>query len=627
MLLATNLGYLRCSFGVARLVCAITVLMALVLAASAEAGQNQWTSTGPANSGPIISLAVDPSAPETVYAGSGTSGMMPGTVFKSTNGGASWAPANTDLPSVFVRALVIDPQTPSTIYAGTGGTFIGPVFRGMFKSINGGMNWVPLASTPGPGSVLAVAMDPQDPATLYVGTTAGLTNAVFKSTNGGDSWTPVGDGLPNGIVNALAVDPQASSTVYAGTQFGLFKSTNGGAANSWTLMNTGFTSPSPPSISTLVIDPQNPSTVYAGTGGFGVFKSIDGGANWSASSTGITSGDINAFVLDPGRPNVLYAATASSRVFKSMNGGARWTPLNVGLTPPTIEALAISKTGTCLHAGTNETLGVGRVFDFALVAGCGPLPPAVPPLVAAVLPSSRSVQVNNAATAFVTLINTGSSPAVAASIAPPAGLPVNFTFQPTDPATNQIIGTQNVPVDIPAGQLQTYLIALTPTTAFAPTDVAFTFTAENTLAPAAALTGINTLLLASSFSATPDIVALAAASGGIVNIPGTNGTGAFAVATVNVGANGNITATVDTGGASLPVNVFICQTNPGTGVCFATPASSVMTQINNGATPTLAIFVQGNGTVPFDPAANRIFVRFSSGGVTRGSTSVAVRTQ
>jgi hypothetical protein len=626
-ILSTNFFHLRRRLGVARLVCGIALLMAMLLAVPVDAGQNQWTSNGPASSGPINSLAVDPSAPETVYAGSGVSGMLPGTVFKSTNGGASWAPANNGLPSVFVRALIIDPQTPSTIYAGTSGTFIGQVFRGMFKSIDGGMNWTPLATTPGPGSVTSVAIDPQNPATLYVGTTAGLTNAVFKSINGGDSWTPVGDGLPNGIVNSLAVDPQTPSTVYAGTQFGLFKSTNGGAANTWTPMNTGFTPSATPGINSVVIDPQTPSTVYAGTGGFGVFKSIDGGANWTPSSTGITSSLINQLVLDPTRPHVLYAATSSSRVFRSTNAGASWTPLTVGLTPPTIEALAISQTGTCLHAGTNETGGIGRVFDFALVAGCGPLPPPVPPLVAAVLPSSRSVQVNNAATAFVTLINTGSSLAVAASIAPPAGLPVNFSFQTTDPATNQVIGTQNVPVDIPAGQIQTYLIALTPTTAFAPTDVAFTFAAENTVAPATPLTGINTLLLASSFSATPDIVALAAASGGIVNIPGTNGTGAFAVATVNVGANGNITATADTGGASIPVNLFICQTDPGTGVCFAPPASNVTTQINASATPTFAIFVQGNGTVPFDPAANRIFVRFSSGGVTRGSTSVAVRTQ
>ncbi len=52
------------------------------------------------------------------------------------------------------------------------------------------------------------------------------------------------------------------------------------------------------------------------------------------------------------------------------------------------------------------------------------------------------------------------------------------------------------------------------------------------------------------------------------------------------------------------------------------------TQINANATPTFGIFVQGNGDLPFDPAANRIFARFKdAGGVTRGSTSVAVRTQ
>jgi hypothetical protein len=54
----------------------------------------------------------------------------------------------------------------------------------------------------------------------------------------------------------------------------------------------------------------------------------------------------------------------------------------------------------------------------------------------------------------------------------------------------------------------------------------------------------------------------------------------------------------------------------------------VTTQIDAGETPTFGIFVQGTGAIPSDPAANRIFVRFKdAGGVTRGSTSVAVRTQ
>jgi hypothetical protein len=112
-----------------------------------------------------------------------------------------------------------------------------------------------------------------------------------------------------------------------------------------------------------------------------------------------------------------------------------------------------------------------------------------------------------------------------------------------------------------------------------------------------------------------------------VNIPGATGTGAFAVATVNVGVSGSITGSADTGSATLPVNIFLCQTDPATGQCISAIGSSVTTQINANATPTFAIFAQGSGNLPFDPAANRIFVRFSSGGVTRGSTSVAVRTQ
>jgi hypothetical protein len=263
----------------APLVCALAILMALFPVAQSNAGLDQWTTNGPDDAGPLLSLAVDPNIPAIVYAGTGHAGMLIGTVFKSTNGGGNWAPANTGLPDVFVRALAIDPQATSTIYVGTSGAFIGPLFRGMFKSIDGGMSWTPLASTPGPASVVSVAIDPQNPRSICG--LANLRRTPFSRANGGTTWAPMSTGLPNGIVNAVAVDPQTSSTVYAGTQFGLFKSINGGT--SWTPMNTGFTPSSTPTVLALVIDPQNPSTLYAGTGGFGVFKSIDGGANWTAA--------------------------------------------------------------------------------------------------------------------------------------------------------------------------------------------------------------------------------------------------------------------------------------------------------------------------------------------------------
>ena len=95
------------------------------------------------------------------------------------------------------------------------------------------------------------------------------------------------------------------------------------------------------------------------------------------------------------------------------------------------------------------------------------------------------------------------------------------------------------------------------------------------------------------------------------------------------GVAGEATRSVNTAGANLPVPITVCQTDPTTGACLSAPRNSVRTQINTGETPTFALFVQGQGTpVPFNPANNRVFVGFKdAAGVTRGATSVAVRTQ
>ena len=251
-------------------------------------------------------------------------------------------------------------------------------------------------------------------------------------------------------------------------------------------------------------------------------------------------------------------------------------------------------------------------------------------VVAALLPSSRSVPVGASATAFATIINAGQGIAAGCSIAPLTSVPASFVYQTTDPVTNQVTGFPNVPVNIAAGAAQSFVFAITPTSPIPATDVQLNFDCSNS-DPAPVNTGLDTLLLSASPTPVPDIVALAATpppDPGIVNIPGTSGTGAFAVATVNVGASGNITASADTGNTTLPVNISLCQSNPGTGQCISAIGPSVTTQINTNATPTFAIFVQGTGNVPFDPATNRIFVRFKdTGGATRGSTSVAVRTQ
>jgi hypothetical protein len=116
---------------------------------------------------------------------------------------------------------------------------------------------------------------------------------------------------------------------------------------------------------------------------------------------------------------------------------------------------------------------------------------------------------------------------------------------------------------------------------------------------------------------------------GIVHVThGSPATGVFAVASDNLGSGDTITVATNTGEATLPVTIAICQTNPATGVCLQTPAASVATPINPGATPTFGVFVTASGTVPFDPTNNRIFVTFTdSTNAVRGETSVAVETQ
>lgn len=244
-------------------------------------------------------------------------------------------------------------------------------------------------------------------------------------------------------------------------------------------------------------------------------------------------------------------------------------------------------------------------------------------LAASVLPASRSV-FNATATAFATIINGGSVTATDCRLVPQTNTPTSFTYQTTNPATNGLTGTANTPVDIAPGGSQTFAFFFDPVAAFNPVDVVIAFDCANS-PPAPVNSGLNTLLLSSGSAPVPDIIALAATiTPGVVEIPGATGTGVFAVATLNAGVAGTITASA-TGTAG--VNVQMCETNPTTGACISAVGPTVTTSIAADATPTFAFFVVGSGNVPFDPANNRVSVVFTdAGGITRGATSVAMRT-
>ena len=266
--------------------------------------------------------------------------------------------------------------------------------------------------------------------------------------------------------------------------------------------------------------------------------------------------------------------------------------------------------------GTKGTLGSGLA----------------PTILLATLPGSRSVQVGAAASAFATIVNAGDSLATGCRISPATSIPADFSFRVSNPLNNSL-GPANTPIDIPAGDLFTFVIVFRPTASFAPTEVVLNADCQNT-DPAGSIVGLNTLALAASASPVPDLVALAATlnGDGIVRVSGTSGSGLFAVASVNVGASDTVTVTADTGNpasggvVNLPIGILICQVD-GLGTCLSPPASSVTTTIAAGATPSFTIFVNASGPIAFLPARNRIFVRFTgSDGQVRGSTSVAVMT-
>jgi len=253
------------------------------------------------------------------------------------------------------------------------------------------------------------------------------------------------------------------------------------------------------------------------------------------------------------------------------------------------------------------------------------------PLASAILPGSRTVELDSAATVFATLINGADTALNNCQIQAPGSLAATLTlhYQPTDPATNRVTGALDTPVTIPAKAAQSFVIGFTASGPFSVAALAPFFSCDG-VAAAPVTTGVNTVALGFSATPTADIVALAATSGdnGIVTVPFSQGSdGAFALATANAGAAAALTAETDTGAAALPITVTLCQTDPATAQCLAPPAATVPVTIAAGATPTFSVFVSASGAIPFAPGTSRIFVRFLDGaGALHGVTSVAVET-
>ena len=338
----------------------------------------------------------------------------------------------------------------------------------------------------------------------------------------------------------------------------------------------------------LTQNPPPTSTLSLALGG-------SGGGTVTSSPSGIACGATCSASFQNGIPVTLTAAPNATSTFAGWSGGG------------------CSGAGSCqvtLAGNTNVTA------NFAAGAGTA--------LLAAVLPGSRSVQLGNIATAFASVINIGGAAGTACGIAPQVSVPAVLSFQTTDPATNDVTGSPNMPVSIAAGATQSFVLAFAPNAAFGATPITFTFACGG-LSPAPVAVGINDFTLSASATPVPDIITIVASTDpGYLDISPATSTGAFAVATINLGAGATLDATVDTALANLPLVLALCQTDPLSARCLAPPAPALTLPFASGAITTFSVFATAGAPIPAMPAVNRVFIRFSdSTGNPRGQASEA----
>ncbi len=190
-------------------------------------------------------LVVDPFVTSTLYTIRNTITPRPlsgqGSLLRSTDGGATWVPfeVGSGPDSPLLTALVADRAAAGRLYAATFPfPYSAQTVYGLFRSVDSGSTWSLLTGSL--GNVSALAVDPVTPSILYAGVQPSLPAAgVFKSVDGGVTFLPMNEGLTTTRIADLRIDPVHPSRVYAATDQGVFVTSDGGAH--WRPMNAGLT--------------------------------------------------------------------------------------------------------------------------------------------------------------------------------------------------------------------------------------------------------------------------------------------------------------------------------------------------------------------------------------------------
>jgi len=246
-----------------------------------------------------------------------------------------------------ISHIAVHPENKQTWY-------IGVASGGVWKTTNAGITFTPVFQNENSYSIGTVVIDPKKPSTIWVGTgeannqrSVGYGDGIYRSDDAGRTWRNVGLKTSEHI-GRIAIDPRDSNVVFAaaygplwspGGERGLYKTTDGGANWSRVLEiseNTG--------ISDVAIDPSNPDVMLAvahqrrrhtwtlihGGPESGLHKSMDGGKTWRRVRTGLPTGDVGRIVIafSPAQKGLVYAKVESSgqpvALYASLDAGDSW---------------------------------------------------------------------------------------------------------------------------------------------------------------------------------------------------------------------------------------------------------------------------------------------------------------
>jgi len=277
-------------------------------------------------------------------------------VHRSTDHGLTWSAANRDLPSdawgrIAVQAIAVDAVHPSVIYAGLGdmGRNRDALGAGLYRSDDSGTVWRDSGRDLAGTEVQAIATSYEPGGTgslVCVATVEG----IYASVDKGRTWRQLNWRGRDVSISSIAIHPEDPDVIYVGTWGdGLYGTDSGG--RSWVAMNRGMDDLE---VRDIAVSAAMPQRMYLATSG-GVYLSRDAGTTWEELDGPARDWCANTVVAHPMDENVVFVGLRHRSIYYSPDAGEHWVPLKRGLGELTVWSLAVdSRDSTVLWAGTAD---------------------------------------------------------------------------------------------------------------------------------------------------------------------------------------------------------------------------------------------------------------------------------